>query len=146
MFRPTILARDRGGLMMTRREILIALGVGACNFSFSTFTYAQKIQRIGILFGNVKTHPNLLAFRRELQRLGYIEGQNIIVVNRIADGHIDRFPTLAAELVAEKVDVIFAHSTNAVEAARQVTTSIPIVFASVSDPVGSGFEIGRAHV
>ena len=81
----------------------------------------------------------------ELRRLGYIDGQNVSIVNRLTDGNLDRLPAFAAELVAEKVDVIFAHSTNAAQAARQATASIPIVFSTVSDPVGSGFvaSLGR---
>jgi putative ABC transport system substrate-binding protein len=78
---------------------------------------------------------------QELRRLGYIEGQNVSIVNRIAEGNLERLPALATELVAEKVDVIFASTTNAVQAARQATTSIPIVFAVVSDPMGSGFVV-----
>jgi putative ABC transport system substrate-binding protein len=113
--------------------------------SFAVVAQTPKAHRIGILFGASKTHPGLQAFMQELRTLGYIEGQNVAIVNRIAEGHLDYLPAFAAELVAEKVDVIFAHSTNAVQAARPATTSIPIVFSSVSDPVGSGFvaSLGR---
>jgi putative ABC transport system substrate-binding protein len=68
-----------------------------------------------------------------------------LIVDRLADGNLQRLPAFAAELVAEKVDVIFADSTNAARAARQATASIPIVFSTVSDPVGSGFVASLAR-
>jgi len=82
---------------------------------------------------------------QEFRRLGYIAGQNVSIVNRFTDGDFERLPTFAAELVAEKVDVIFAPATNTVVAAQQATASIPIVFSVVSDPVESGFvtSLGR---
>lgn len=131
--------------MVTRRELLIAIGAGAFGLSFTTVAQTQKVHRIGILFGGSKSHPGLQAFMQELRRLGYIEGQNVSIVNRIAEGNLERLPALAAELVAEKIDVIFASSTNTVQAARQATASIPVVFSVVSDPVGSGFvaSLGR---
>lgn len=132
--------------MITRREFVITLGASALGVPLGAGAQqAGKVSRIGILFGNSKSSPSLLAFMQELRRLGYIEGENVIFVNRLTDGNLERLPALAAELVAEKVDIIFAHSTNAAEAARQATASIPIVFSVVSDPVGSGFvaSLGR---
>jgi putative ABC transport system substrate-binding protein len=125
--------------MNGRRKLLAALVTGALGISFATFAQAQKIHRVGILSGAAKTNPVLQPFFQELRRLGYIEGQNIAIVGRFAEGKLELLPGFATELAVEKVDVIFASSTNAVQAARQATASIPIVFALVSDPVGSGF-------
>jgi len=131
--------------MNNRRKLVIALGAGVLGTSFTTVAQTQKVHRIGILFTLSKSNPGLQAFLLELRRLGYIEGQNVSIVNRITEGNLERLPALAAELVAEKVDVIFASNTNSVQAARQATASIPIVFSVVSDPVGSGFvaSLGR---
>jgi putative ABC transport system substrate-binding protein len=131
--------------MNNRRKLLVALGAGALGISLTAVAQTQKVHRVGILLAGSKSFLPLQAFFQELRRLGYIEGQNVSIVNRIAEGNLERLPALAAELVAEKVDVIFASSTNAVQAARQATASIPIVFSVVSDPVGSGFvaSLGR---
>jgi len=131
--------------VISRRKLLIALGAGALGSSLTTVAWAQKIHRVGILFAAAKTTPRLQAFFQELRRLGYIEGQNVAIVGRFAEGKLELLPEFATELAAEKVDVIFASSTNAVQAARQATASIPIVFSVVSDPVGSGFvtSLGR---
>ena len=82
---------------------------------------------------------------QELRRLGYIEGQNVSIVSRFAEGNLEHLPAFAAELVAQKVDVVFSASTPGVQAARLATASIPIVFAVVSDPVGSGFVASLAR-
>jgi len=74
-----------------------------------------------------------------MRSLGYVDGQTVAFITRLADGQFDRLPALAAELVAEKVDVILASGTVTAKAAHEATSSIPIVFATVSDPVGSGF-------
>lgn len=129
--------------MNNRRKLLVALGAGALGISFRTAAQTPKVPRIGIMMGGSKSNPIvqevLQAFMQEIRGLGYIEGQNVSTVTRFADGNLDRLPEFATEFVAEKVDVIFANSTPAVQAARQVTTTIPIVFSVVSDPVGSGF-------
>jgi putative tryptophan/tyrosine transport system substrate-binding protein len=82
--------------------------------------------------------PYLEAFREGLRALGYIEGQNILIEHRSAEGRLEELPALARELANLKVDVIYAPSTNAALAAKEVTNSIPIVFVGPSDPVGSG--------
>ena len=79
------------------------------------------------------------AFTKRLRELGYIEGQNLVLEARFADGHIDRLPPLAAELVEQKMDVIVAGATPGAMAAKNATSTIPIVFAGVGDPVGSRF-------
>src|SRR3954454_15827886 len=130
--------------MNKRRRLLVALGAGALGAPFGSFAQ-QKIYRIGVLSATLKSSPITQAFVQELRRLGYTEGQNLSIASSIADGNLRRLPAFAAQLVAERVDVIFADSTNAAWAAQQATASIPIVFSSVSDPVGSGFvaSLGR---
>jgi putative tryptophan/tyrosine transport system substrate-binding protein len=77
-------------------------------------------------------------FRREISKLGYIEGQNIVIEYRSADNRIDRLPALAEELIHLKVDVLVTPAINETLAAKKITKTIPIVFAGVPDPVGSG--------
>jgi ABC-type uncharacterized transport system substrate-binding protein len=74
------------------------------------------------------------AFRQGLRELGWVEGQNIVVAYRFAEGRLDRLPDLAAELVRLKVELIFATPTPAAVAARNVTRAIPIVMRGVGDP------------
>jgi putative ABC transport system substrate-binding protein len=85
------------------------------------------------------------ALRQGLREVGYVEGYNLIVEERWADGSLERLPSLASELARGKVDVIVAASTPAVQAARQETRTIPIVMTLISDPVESGFaaSLGR---
>ena len=78
------------------------------------------------------------AFRQGLRDLGYVEGRNVVIEYRDADGKAERLPALAAELVALKVDVIVAPATPAALAAKHATTTIPIVIATAGDPVESG--------
>jgi putative ABC transport system substrate-binding protein len=85
------------------------------------------------------------AFRQALRDLGYVEGKTIAMEYRFAEGRFDRLPELAAELVRLKVDVIVAVVTQASLAAKQATSSIPIVMVAVSDPVGSGLVTSLRH-
>ena len=97
---------------------------------------AAKISRIGYLGTNRSPHFQE-AFRQGLRDLGYVEGRNVAVEHRDAEGKYDRLPALAAELVALKVDVLVAASTPAALAAKQATKTIPSVFTAVADPVAS---------
>ena len=74
-----------------------------------------------------------------MRELGYVEGKNLVIEWRFADGKLERLPGLAAELVQLKVDVIVTAGSPAISAAQKATTTIPIVMASAGDPVGSGF-------
>ena len=105
---------------------------------------AQRPARIGFLgFGTAAaTADRVEALRAGLRDLGYLEGKNIVIDFRWAEV-VDRLRELAAELVRENVDVIFATSSTEVEVARQATTTIPIVFSTHFDPVGSGHGMDR---
>ncbi len=85
------------------------------------------------------------AFRQGLRDLGYIEGRNLMIEYRNAEGKLDRLPALAAELVALKVDVIVAGNTRAALAAKQSTRTLPIVFTNAADPVASGLVTSLAR-
>src|SRR5262245_7566712 len=106
---------------------------------------AAKIPRIGYLSGEAVPANQAAAFREDLRALGYIEGKSIVIEYRIAQGKYERLPALAGELVRQKVDLIIARDTPAVRAAKEATTTIPIVMASPADAVGSGFvsSLGR---
>jgi putative ABC transport system substrate-binding protein len=108
---------------------------------------AAKVARIGYLAASLAGPPHLSeAFRQGLRDLGYVEGRNVVIEYRFAEGKLERFPALAAELVALKVDVIFVGGgTRVALAAMQATKTIPIVFAGVADPVGSGLVTSLAR-
>jgi putative ABC transport system substrate-binding protein len=100
----------------------------------------KKVPRVGVLAPGTpaNTEEALSPFRQRLHELGYVEGKNIIFEYRWGEGNIDRLPVLAADLVRLKVDVIFTMSTPVAMAAKDATTTIPIVVTSLSDPVATG--------
>ncbi|MGH2360820.1 MAG: ABC transporter substrate-binding protein, partial [bacterium] len=110
---------------------------------------AANIPRIGFLSASSLSDPRTLrfleAFRQGLRELGYAEGQNIAIESRFAEGKWDQLPGLAAELVRVKVDVIVTYTTPATQAAKQATGTIPIVVATVIDPVAAGLVASLAH-
>jgi ABC-type uncharacterized transport system substrate-binding protein len=107
---------------------------------------AAKVARIGYLAGSLAATPHLPeAFRQGLRDLGYVEGRNLVIEYRDAEGKYERLPALAAELVALKVDVIVAGGAPQALAAKQATRTIPIVFASSPDPVESGLVTSLAR-
>jgi putative tryptophan/tyrosine transport system substrate-binding protein len=89
--------------------------------------------------------PSMAAFRQKLRDLGWVEGRNISIEMRWAEGNADRLPTLAAELVALGVDVIVTQGSPATRAAKQVTATVPIVMWNTTDPVGQGFVASLAR-
>ena len=100
-----------------------------------------KVPRIGYLAGGWLSnppHPAGQAFREGLRELGYVEGRNILLERRFAEGRVDRYPDLVAELVRLPVDLIVAPGTAAAQAARKATASIPIVIVLAGNPVGDG--------
>ena len=107
---------------------------------------AAKAPRLGYLSPNLVASAHLReAFRQGLRDLGYVEGRNVVLEYRDAEGKLERLPSLAAELVALKVDVIVAPNTVGVLAAKQATETIPIVFAVAADPVASGLVTSLAR-
>jgi putative tryptophan/tyrosine transport system substrate-binding protein len=106
-----------------------------------------KIPRIGYLGANFPTtNPaRIEAFRQGLRELGYVEGKNILIEYRFAEGKLDRLPALAAELVRLKVDVIVMGGPASTRPAKEATVTIPIVMAFDTDPVGSGFVASLAR-
>jgi len=124
----------------TRREFIGTLAGGLVAAPLAAEAQqAAKIARIGYLAGNLAASPHLLeAFRQGLRDLGYVEGRNVVIEYRDAEGKLERLPALAAELVALKVDVMQVGGTPHALAAKQATKTIPIVFAAAADAVGSG--------
>jgi putative tryptophan/tyrosine transport system substrate-binding protein len=105
-----------------------------------------KVARIGYLLGTTREQePYLEAFLEAMRALGYVEGQNLVLESRAAEGQYERLPALAAELVRLKVDVLLAVITPAALAAKNATTTIPIVMMGVGDPVGSGLVASLAR-
>jgi putative ABC transport system substrate-binding protein len=129
--------------MTTRRALLIGLGAGVLSAPLTGFAQQQrlKVARIGLLVStSASSYANQLkALIAGLRALGLVEGKNILIEYRWAEGQYERLPALAAELVQMKVDVLVVAAPPAVKAAQQATTTIPIVMVATPDPVGSGF-------
>jgi ABC-type uncharacterized transport system substrate-binding protein len=105
-----------------------------------------KIARIGYLSGNLASNSRLReAFLQGLRDLGYVEGRNVVIEYRDAEGKLERLPALAAELVALKVDVIVAGGNLHALAAKQATRTLPIVFAAATDAVENGLVTSLAR-
>src|SRR6266436_4614833 len=125
-------------LDMRRREFIGLLGAAAVR-PLAAHAQQPKVPSIGALvIGNINPEQFWREFRQGLRDLGYVEGQNIRFQFRSAEGHLDRLPELAAELVRLKVDVIVTWFTPTAVAARQATRDIPIVMAETGDPIGTG--------
>jgi putative tryptophan/tyrosine transport system substrate-binding protein len=135
-------------LDLRRRQFLTLLGGGAVALPLAARAQPMaKVWRVGMLETTAATlnAANLDAFRQALRQLGYVEGQNLIVEYRSGDGHIDRFPQLAAELVHLNVDIIITRGTPAALAAKKATTTIPIVMAAIGEPVETGMVASLAR-
>src|SRR5262244_2340512 len=123
-----------------RREFITLLGGTAAWPLAARAQQAGKVYRIGMLEMTSATLNvvNVYALRAGLQQLGYFEGQNLVIEYRSADGRDDRFPGLARELLALKVDVIVTRGTPAAKAAKNATSTVPVVMAASGDPLGTG--------
>jgi putative ABC transport system substrate-binding protein len=141
--------QDKAGAKAMQKRIF-GLALGASLFGLSFPAEAQqptKIPRIGFLSATLLSiiSPRIEALRQGLHELGYVEGKNIVIEWRSAEGKLDRVPALAAELVRLKVDVIVTGGATDTRAAKEATNTIPIVMAQDSDPVGSGFVASLAR-
>jgi putative ABC transport system substrate-binding protein len=135
---------------MRRREFITMLGGAAAAWPLSgRAQQADRVRRLGILMTQTaddsEVRARLNAFRQELQKLGWIEGRNIRIEYRYAEGQGDRARTYAAELVEMGPDVILANGTAILRAFREQASGIPIVFVMVPDPVGDGFVASLAR-
>jgi putative tryptophan/tyrosine transport system substrate-binding protein len=132
---------------MNRRTFITLLGSAAAAWPRAARAQqTAKIPRIGFLVSGLAVNPHLPeAFRRGLRDLGYVEGRNVVIEYRDAEGKLERFPALAAELVALKVDVIVAGNVPQAMAAMHATSTLPIVFAAAADPVASGLVTSLAR-
>jgi putative ABC transport system substrate-binding protein len=124
---------------MRRREFITLLSGAAAAWPLvARAQQAGKIYRIGFLWDSPDAFLDALeAFRQGLRDLGYVEGRNIAIEYRWAEGKPERMRELAEELVRLKVDVIMAPSSIYTAAAKRVTSTIPIIFMSHADPLGS---------
>jgi putative ABC transport system substrate-binding protein len=136
--------------MNNRRKLVIALGVGALVTPYAAFAQAQgKVWRIGFLAP--RRRPDALnpdtyfPFVQGMRELGYVEGKNLLIEWRYADNKTEPLPGLAEELVQLKVDAIVTIGTPATRAAKNATTTIPIVIGTATDPLGSGLIESLAH-
>ena len=124
---------------MNKKVFCVAFSTLLFALSFSAEAQqTKKIPRVGILFIGGRDQPHLEAFKQGLRERGYTEGKNIVLDYRYAEGKVDRLPSLAAELVQLKVDVIVTTSGNSARAATEATKTIPIVLTTGADPVKSG--------
>jgi putative tryptophan/tyrosine transport system substrate-binding protein len=132
---------------MRRREFISLIGGAAATWPLVAHAQQiKRIQRIGVLlFGTPDTDPDLGAFLRGLKELGYIDGQNIAIEYRYAEGKPERLRGLAGELVAARPDLIFALGGDVAPSARVATNTIPIVVVVSNDPVQAGLVASLAH-
>ena len=134
---------------MIDRRTFVGLAAGALLVA-PVAVHAQRsgrVPRVAYLLQNsLETSPHLLAaFRQELRERGWIEGENIVIEVRSADGQVDRLPALVAELIRLDVDVIMTTSSGSTWAAKNATRTIPIVMAASADATGEGLVASLAH-
>ena len=132
---------------MNRRTFLSTLTGGLLAGPLAAEAQQKAIPVIGVLgTGSSSVSSELMrAFRQGLSEAGYVEGRNVAIEYRWAEGHYDRLPALAADLVGRKVDLIMASSPPSARAAKSATSTIPIVFRSGADPVGDGLVASLAR-
>ena len=128
---------QEGGQMNRRRRLVVAMGAATFAAPIATLAQQPKVWRVGFLSQN--RAPDFSPFAQGMRELGYVEGKNLIIEWRSAEGDLGRLPALAADLVKMKVDAIVAVGVPPVSAAQKATTLIPIVFVGIGDPVTYGF-------
>src|SRR5678815_5399833 len=130
---------------MNRRAFVVGAGV-LLAVPLAAGAQQKAMPVIGVLnTGSPGPSPFMDAFRQGLSEAGYVEGQNVAIEYRWAEGHYDRLPALAADLVDRKVDLIIATSPPGAFAAKSATLTIPIVFRGGADPVGDGLVASLAR-
>ena len=136
-----------GKLVMDRRQLFVVLGTCVLAVPFAVRAQQQRVYRIGFLGNSTAAlEANLVGpFREGLRDLGYVEGRNIVIEYRWAEGKYERFPELIAELVALNVDIIVTAGTPAALAVKRAMVRIPLVMAAVGDPVGTGLVASLAR-
>ena len=132
---------------MRRREFITLLGGATVVWPLAASAQQAKLPRIGIIWPSPLSSSGhfLDAFRQGLHELGYVEGQNMTIEFRSAEGQIERLPDLAAELVHLPVDVIQTATSPTIRAAQQATHTIPIIMGNSQDPVSEGFVASLAR-
>ena len=143
---PTINSSKQAG--MARNPIIVLLiGLTLASVHLAEGQQPTKVSRIGYLTGTTPDGQldRIEAFRQGLRELGYVEGKNIVIEWRSAEGKLDRLPARAAELVRLKVDIIVTAGPLATRAAKEATNTIPIVISQDPDPVGNGFVASLAR-
>jgi putative tryptophan/tyrosine transport system substrate-binding protein len=133
---------------MRRRDFIKSIASIAASWPLAARAQqAGKIYRIGFLANDptIPTQPAYQAFLDGLRESGFIEGKNIIIERRFAEGALDRNANLVAELIRLQVDVLVTSANPATLAAKRATTKIPVVMMNVSDPVGQGLVASLAH-
>ncbi len=125
-------------LTVTRLTLAVALLLLVTTLSADA-QQAARGPRIGMLWGSSPVPDRLEAFHAGLRELGYVDGENVTILHRSAQGREDRLPAPAVDLVRLSVAVIVADGTRPIHAAKDATRTIPIVMASATDPVRSGF-------
>jgi putative tryptophan/tyrosine transport system substrate-binding protein len=133
---------------MKRRELLVLVaGALTAAHPLSAQQKHKAMPVIGFLNSASPgtSPPNLAAFHQGLSEIGYVEGQNVVIEYRWAEGHYDRLPAMAGDLVGHKVDVIVTGGIPAALAAKNATSTIPIVFTGVADPVAAGLVASLAR-
>jgi putative ABC transport system substrate-binding protein len=132
--------------MGTRAIIVLLVGLALTSVHLADAQQQVKVHKIGWLSLGSAASANIGSFLREFRKLGYVEGENIAIEYRFADGELERLPDLVAELVRLRVEVIVAAGgTPAILAAKNATSAIPIVFPAVSDPVALGIVASLAR-
>jgi putative ABC transport system substrate-binding protein len=130
---------------MRRREFLALLGGAAAAWPVAARAQQGKVWQVGFLRYATPNAAHLEAFRHGLRDLGYTEGLNLIIEERYASGVYDRLPTLIAELIALKSDVIVIDGTTTAKAVQIATNSVPIVFTLAADPVADGLAVSMSR-
>jgi putative tryptophan/tyrosine transport system substrate-binding protein len=131
--------RSKQAGMGKKATVVLLVGLIVASVPLIDAQQQAKVRKIGLLV----TGPSGLAslgegFSKALRELGYVEGRNIVIEYRHADGKLERLPALAEELVRLKVDVLVTNATSAAIAAKNATKTIPVIFLGVSDPVAAG--------